>query len=321
MKSWVAGLGALVAALAAAGNVNGAAPVTVARTNHQGWSSAWKVSNGIVETIVVPEVGRVMQFRFAGATNGPFWENPALAGKPMPDQPWTAAHGSFGGDKSWPAPQSLWNWPPPDVFDTSAVEARAEPGALRLTSPVSPRFGVRTERRVLLEPDQPVLRIETTYHKVAGEPVSLGVWVITQVADPVAVYLPVPPDTRFESGTSAMWGPVPATLSRRGNLLRLTRDTRASHKVGNEGVSMVWVGAHELLRVDIPRIAGGTYADDGCSVEVYTNPDPVPYVELETLGPQRWLAVGDSVAATNTYRLFRRELTDDEADARRVLAR
>ena len=65
-------------------------------------------------------------------------------------------------------------------------------------------------------------------------------------------------------------------------------------------------GGKAVLRLDIDRIPGGRYADDGCSVEVYTNPDPVPYVELETLGPQRRLAVEESLSATNRYSLFPR---------------
>ncbi|MBL9175881.1 MAG: hypothetical protein JNL10_20225, partial [Verrucomicrobiales bacterium] len=176
------------------------------RTEYRGWSNVWILGNGIVEAVVVPEVGRVMQFRFAGGNDGPFWENPALLGKPIPDQPWTVSHGSFGGDKTWPAPQSAWNWPPPDVFDAVALTSRVEGDALVLTSPVSPRFGVRTERRVSLAPGRPEMSIVTRYEKVAGEPVDVGVWVITQAADPQAVFLPVPSDSRFPGGTATLWG-------------------------------------------------------------------------------------------------------------------
>ena len=295
-------------------------PVTVTRASHRGWTNAWTLGNGLVEAVVVPGAGRVMQFRFAGETNGPFWENPILAGRPMPPQPWTAAHGSFGGDKTWPAPQSLWNWPPPDVFDAVPLQSRIEAATLVLTSPVSPRFGIRTERRVTLVPGAPVLRIVTRYDKVAGDPVEVGVWVITQVADPVAVFLPVPASSRYPSGTTTNWGVPSGVLTRSGDVLRLTRDPVASHKIGNDAGSVAWVGRREVLRIDCPRVAGGIYGDDGCSMEVYTNPDPVPYVELETLGPQRRLSPGDWIAATNTYVLFRRVLADDEAEARRVLS-
>lgn len=302
------------------GTTEAGAPVTVTRASHLGWTNAWMLGNGLVEVVVVPETGRVMQFRFAGETNGPFWENPVLAGRPMPDRPWTVAHGSFGGDKTWPAPQSAWNWPPPDVFDAAPLASRRDGDTLVLTSPESPRFGIRTERRVSLIPGQPVLRIVTLYHKMSGDPVDVGVWVITQVKDAEAVFLPVPAQSRFPAGTTTNWGIPEGALTRSGDLLRLTRDPAGSHKIGNDAGSVVWVGQREVLRIDAPRVEGGIYADDGCSLEVYTNPDPVPYLELETLGPQQLLVTGTAVSATNTYTLFRRGSGDDATEARRALA-
>lgn len=294
----------------------------VTNQSHRGWRDAVILRNGAVEAVVVPSLGRVMQFRFAGRADGPFWENEKLAGQAMPAKPWEAAHGSFGGDKTWPAPQSLWNWPPPDVFDAAPLAFRVTPdNAVVLTSPVSARFGIRTERRVTLDRKEPVMCIETTYEKVNGDPVEVGVWIITQAKDPEAVFLPVPAASKFPSGTTTMWGVPTNHLSRVDGMLRLTRDLKGSHKIGNDGTSIVWVGPKELLRVDIPRVPGATYPDDGCSAEIYTNPDPVPYVELETLGPVKTLRIGDRLSATNTYTLAPRTVAGAEADARRLLAR
>lgn len=294
----------------------------VTNQSHRGWHDAVIIGNGQVEAVIVPSVGRVMQFRFAGETDGPFWENDRLAGQPMPTKPWEAAHGSFGGDKTWPSPQSLWNWPPPDVFDAAPLAFRVTADrAVVLTSPVSPRFGLRTERRITLDPTEPVMRIETTYEKVSGDPVEVSVWVITQAKNPAAVFLPVPADSKFPTGTTTMWGVPTNHLSRVDGMLRLTRDLTGSHKIGNDGTSIVWVGTKELLRVDVPRVADATYPDDDCSAEIYTNPDPVPYVELETLGPLETLKVGDRLSATNTYRLGRRGSGEPQAEARALLAR
>src|ERR1041384_218159 len=89
-------------------------------TNYHGWTNSILVSNGRVEAVIVPAIGRVMQFRFAGEEDGPFWENSAMTGK-APD-PAATEWGNFGGDKTWPAPQSDWPkttpraWPPPVAF-------------------------------------------------------------------------------------------------------------------------------------------------------------------------------------------------------------
>jgi hypothetical protein len=289
---------------------------------YRGWADAIIMRNRTVEVIIVPSVGRVMQFRFAGEKDGPLWENEGLAGQVMPKDPWKASHGSFGGDKTWPSPQSLWNWPPPDIFDVAALTAKVnDDHSVTLTSPESPRFGLRTVRRVVLDPAEPAMRIETTYEKISGEPASVGVWVITQFRHPTAVFMPVPKNSQFPTGHAPTWKGPAEFLRREGDWLRITRNPAGPDKTGNDGTSLVWAGERELLRIDIPRTAGGDYAHGGCSVEVYTNPDPVPYVELETLGPRKTLRPGDRLSATNTYRLVRRTSAPLEQDVRALLAR
>lgn len=293
----------------------------ITRGAYRGWADTLTVGNALAEVVIVPEIGRVMQFRFAGTDEGPFWENEKLWGRPMPPKPWETAHGSFGGDKTWPAPQSAWNWPPPDIFDAAPLAARILPDqSVVLTSEVSPRFGIRTQRRVVLEAGKPTLRIETTYEKVTGDPVEVAVWIITQTKVPDAVFLPVPAGTKFPAGSTAQWGIPTQHFALTNGLARFTRDPKEAHKIGNDAEQIVWVGPKEILRIDIARQADSHYPDDGCSVEVYSNQDPVPYVELETLGPLRRLAIGDRLSATNTYRLFRRQGVNALAEAERVLA-
>jgi hypothetical protein len=74
------------------------APAAVV-TNYHGWTNAIILANGRVEAVIVPAAGRVMQFRFAGASNGPFWENSKLFGKPSSAANWNTT-GAIGGDKS-----------------------------------------------------------------------------------------------------------------------------------------------------------------------------------------------------------------------------
>ena len=297
--------------------------ITVATAQpHHGWRDAVVLRNRVVEAVIVPSVGRVMQFRFIGERTGPFWENEKLAGQPMPEDPWKAAPGSFGGDKTWPAPQSAWNWPPPDVFDTAPLAAVVnDDRSVTLTSPASPRFGLRTVRRIALDATEPVMRIETTYEKISGEPVAVAVWVITQLRHPRAVFMPVPIGSQFPAGAAPTWKGPENFLLREGDWLRITRNPAGSHKTGNDGTTLVWADHNGLLRIEIPRVAGGDYPHNGCSVEVYTNADPVPYVELETLGPRKTLGVGDRLSATNTYRLAHRTTAPLEQDVRALLAK
>jgi hypothetical protein len=272
-----------------------------------------------VEVVVVPAVGRVMQFGFIGEP-GVFWENQHLAGQPIPDKPWDIP-GSFGGDKTWPAPQSAWNWPPPPAFDAVPVKARIAGEAVTLTSPVEPTSGVRTIRRISLDPGAPILRIVTTYEKMHGKPIELSVWVISQLREPVNVFVPVPSRSRYAEGYNRQSEQLPSDLRVDRGLVSLTRRRDIGTKIGSDAGALVWAGEKQLLRIDAPRGAAGVFPDQGSSVEVYTNPDPAAYVELETLGPLRRLSAGERVSATNTYTLYRRTTASPEADARAILLR
>jgi hypothetical protein len=173
----------------------------------------------------------------------------------------------------------------------------------------------------VLDPTEPVLRITTTYEKISGEPAPVAVWVIAQLRDPVAIFMPVPAASIFPTGHAPTWKEPDGTLRREGHVLRLTRSRTTSQKTGNDGTDLVWVGETQLLRISIPRISGVPYTHHGCSVEVYTNADPFPYVELETLGPLQTLRPGERTSATTTYRLGRRTAASPGEDARVLLTR
>ena len=126
------------------------AATTITKTNYHGWPNSYVLSNGAVEAIVVPSIGRVMQFKFVGEDTGPFFENRAMDGKhPIPS---SKEWGNFGGDKTWPSPQDDWPkvtpraWPPPVAFDSMPVEAIVRNDTITLVSPVDPHYGIRTER-------------------------------------------------------------------------------------------------------------------------------------------------------------------------------
>lgn len=296
----------------------------VEAVTYRGWSGALRLSNAHVEAVVVPEVGRVLSFRFHDGENV-FWEDASLAGgRGDPDgRTWV----NFGGDKTWPSPEAEWKlhskrtgWMPPPAFDGMAATARTEAGAVVLTSQTDPFYGVRWERRIAFRADAAVMEIATTYERVAGPPIRLGIWVITQLRDPVAVFVPVRAASLF-SGGYFVFGDKPWPEVRVADgWIRLTREPAAPHKLGTDAGRMLWVGEKELCLIESPRTAGAEYPDRGASAEVYTNPDPKPYVELETLGPLATLRVGERIMQTNTYTLVHRTSADPVVDARRVLA-
>jgi hypothetical protein len=290
------------------------AEITVQKIRYQEWADSLVLGNGKVEAVIVPAIGRVMQFRFVGEQEGPFWENADLFGK-SPDHR-SKTWGNFGGDKTWPAPQSDWpkitprSWPPPQAFDSMPVtaEIRLTPQTkmVELISAVDPHYGIRTRRLVVLDYKRPQMTITTTYEKVEGDPVTVGVWIITQLKDPQAVHILLPKNPIFAEGYTKQSKQLPAELKRQGRLLSLKRDPKVSTKIGTDASSLLWIGEKYTLRIDSPRATKETYPDQGSSAEVYTNLDPLKYVELEMLGPLKTIKVGDRIEHANTYTLSRK---------------
>jgi len=294
------------------------------RTNYHGWTNSILVSNGRVEAVIVPQVGRVMQFRFAGDGDGPFWENPALAGKaPLPE---SKEWGNFGGDKTWPAPQSDWDkitpraWPPPVGFDAMPNEAQVDGFIVTLVSPVDPHYGIRARRRIELDLDRPVMTITTTYEKVSGTPQRISVWVITQLKDPVAVYANLPLSEHFREGYTRQSDELPANLKVDEGVLSLTRDPKTGHKIGTDASTLVWVGKEAVVRIDAPHRVFGEYPDEGSSAEIYTSADPLQYVELEMLGSLSKMISGKRTTRSSTYTLLRRTEVDPDLEVRKLFS-
>lgn len=291
------------------------------KINYHGWPDSYVLGNGAVEVVVVPAIGRVMQFRLAG-TDGVFFENRALDGK-APD-PVSAEWGNFGGDKSWPSPQADWekvtkrSWPPPVAFDSMPVEARVQGRGLELVSAVDPAYGIRERRRIELAVDAPRMTITTSYVKERGDPVKVGVWVITQMSEPERAFIVLPSNSQFRSGYTRLEGALPANLKVEDGLLSLVRDMKDSAKIGTDGGTLLWMNSQYVLRIDSPRVEGGDYPDQGSSAEIYTNKDPLAYIELETLGPLSTMKVGDHIERTNTYTLLQRTSGDAMTEARRI---
>jgi hypothetical protein len=86
--------------------------------------------------------------------------------------------------------------------------------------------------------------------------------------------------------------PEPGLLEVAANQVRLKRGRQKSAKIGGDAPSGRIVAEKGKLRLDMYAIyeTGKTYPDGGCAQEIYTNPDPLPYIELELLSPITRLA-------------------------------
>ena len=298
--------------------------ITVTKTNYQGWEDSYILSNSQVEAIIVPEIGRIMQFRFQGGENT-FWEDSQLYGKtPNPkSEEWA----NFGGDKSWPAPQSEWekitsrSWPPPITFDSVPVKVKLGNNELTLISEIDLFYGIRFYRKITLESNKPIMKITTTFEKVKGDSQQVSVWTITQLNEPVSVYAAIPQNSIFPQGYNKQSDDLPANLKIDNGILSLKRDREKAHKIGSDASTLLWVGENVAIRMDSPRIDRAIYPDNNSNSEIYTNYNPKAYVELEFLSPLKTLQLGEKIDLTVTYTLFKTTSENLEEQVRKILGR
>lgn len=305
-------------------NTNMPEKIAIKKINYQGWEDSYILSNSQVEAIIVPEIGRIMQFRFEGGENT-FWEDSQLYGKTpnLKSEEWN----NYGGDKTWPAPQSKWeditnrSWPPPTTFDSVPIKAKLENNQVTLISEIDPFYGIRFYRQIRLEPNQPIMKIATTFEKVKGDSQEVSVWTITQLNEPVSVYAAIPQNSIFAQGYNKQSDELPANLKIDNGILSLKRDRNKAHKIGSDASTLLWVGETVAVRMDSPRIDKANYPDNNSSAEIYTNYDPKAYVELEFLSPLKTLQVGEKMDLTVTYTLIKTTSENIEEQVRKILER
>lgn len=283
------------------------------------------LSNGKTEAVIVPQLGRVMSYGFVGGENQ-LWNAPdALIASAKPNE-WR----NYGGDKSWPSPQDYWpvlsgtgGWPPDKAWDGSPHSVQLIANGLRTLSPVSPFSGARCVRDYGFNGKGDFV-VSQLFEKLRGAPVMMSIWSITQVPHPEAMYVRRNPKSPYQSGFHG-YGKLPAefdTQALDNDLLRLKPSSKDSFKVGLDSpvarVVSLRQGVLFSLRANKPE---GNYPDGaagaGFPVEIYNNPAPTAYEELELLGPIQQYKSGNRFRHTVTWSL--RRVADGE-DAAQLAA-
>ncbi len=302
--------------------INGQCEAAIAKTTYQN-RPAYKLTNGAVDAIVVPEIGRIMSF---GKTGGP-----NLMWNAEPSNIAKSGWKNYGGDKAWLSPQTDWkqfhgadNWPPEPVLDGQPYKADVLTGGkLRLTSGLS-QTGIRYIRTMFFD-DNGEFVIEQTARKESGAPVKAGIWNVTQIVPGQAIFAAVNPDTQYKGGFYRFENKrVQSAELVKPDLARI--EVKANGESGKFGfdtkvaaLASVRDGVAWVQRAPRPD---GQYPDGadgaGFPTEVYVNADPNNfYQELEFLGPLKEFYVGTSW--THTVRWSLHELPSTDSDSLEVV--
>lgn len=285
------------------------AEVSIKQITYHNWQNAYQMSNGTVELVFVPQIGRIMRY---GYVNGPnlLWENPDLFGKTTdiknPPMDWP----NYGGDKLWPAPQNRWGWPPDPAIDSAANTVKILKNKhLLVTGTVSAKHGIRFSREIVMEPTGTGTALMNTMTNTSDKAVNWSVWEVAQVDSPDVTKMPLHKGGKFSKGYYVFKDadPLPNRMKVVGEEMHLERDTKQSSKIGGDAPAGWLAAEKEGVRFEIASKveSGREYPDDGCALEIYTNPDPTKYVELEHLSPIVTLAPGKSHTFTTRWKLSR----------------
>jgi hypothetical protein len=285
------------------------ADVTVKRITYHGWQNAVEMSNGTVELVFVPQIGRIMRYAYVDGPNL-LWENSALAGKTTdlknPPSEWQ----NYGGDKLWPAPQNRWGWPPDPVLDSGLQTVRILKNKhLLVTGQTSTKHGLRFFREIALDPSGTSVTLTNTMTNTGDKESSWAVWEVAQVDSPDITKMPLHKEKHFPKGYYVFKDadPLPDRLKVVGDEVHLERDSKQSAKIGGAS-PQGWLAAEKAgvrFEVSTKVETSRDYPDDGCALEIYTNPDPAKYIELELLSPLVTLAPGKSTTFTTRWKLSR----------------
>lgn len=308
------------------------------QSTYRGWDTL-KLTNGLVEVQVVPDIGgRVIQVKLDNYEY--LFVNDDLAGCSPPasgvgpEGEWL----NYGGEKLWPAPQGRdspdkWNGPPDPILDGSPhagtiVQAKGDPAVVRLVSRDDPRSGIRFSREIQLFGDSSRVHIEATMTNVDTRLRRWGIWSVMQhnaanrsgdgYDRNMRVYCPLNPDSVYPKGYHITHGPEDHSSFQPDESGRMVV-THYERKMGKIGVDNAagWIAtvhgtAGYALVQRFPYYPEKEYPDQA-SVEVWhhgpygpkaaqTDPKTFPYfLESELLSPFAQLAPGESYTFSSDW--------------------
>ncbi len=281
------------------------AEVTVEKIDYKGWAGSFRLTNGTVDLVVVPQVGRVMRYGYVGAPNV-LWENETLLGKTFPAD--SKTYRNYGGDKTWVAPQSLWNWPPDPNLDGKAWTVEPIANGVRMTSPLGNLQKVQFRRDITLSSVGTEVSLRNSMEN-RGSRMELAIWQVTQLDNPDMVSLPIEITSAQPKG---WYGYGNESLNAKfqthsGGSLVIKRDPAMGRKFGArslKGNLSAVFGATKFIS-ESPAYARVPYPDKNSAQQVYASPDPYKYVELEHAGPLTRMDRGEMVLQSVKWRLER----------------
>lgn len=285
--------------------------IRVEQREYRGWPNAYFLSNGVVELVVLADVGpRVVHYSFHGGENQ-FHEFSAQAG--------LRGGGEFrlyGGHRLWAWPEVARTYFP----DNEAVEVTMTSTGADFTAPVetaSPGTALQKKISIALSEKGTHVRLVHSITNHGGAATELAPWTPTVLRPGGRAILPFPARAamdkeHFQSVSPlTLWSFTDFTDSRwvlGQDFLQLIQQERPSGRFPEQMSGLfnpagwgVYVRAGYAFVKRASVVSQAQYPDFGCNFEIFTNSE---FLELETLGPIVTLQSGQATRHIENWHLF-----------------
>jgi hypothetical protein len=285
--------------------------IRIERRNYRGWKNAYLLSNGIVELVVLADVGpRIVRYSFCGGENQ-FHEFREHAGK------------TGGKDFRLYGGHRFWIWPEVETTyypDNVAVAVSELDCGLLFSAPSEddpPGIGIKKQVAVRMVENSTRITVSHEATNQGETATRLAPWAPTVLKPGGRAILPFPPRVAMDKQHFRSVGPL--------TLWSFTDFSDARWKLGREFLQLehqsnlvgrfpeqmtglfnpaewgVYYRSGALFLKRAGLVPAAAYPDYGCNFEIFTNSE---FLELETLGPIVELKPGESTTHTEDWWLF-----------------
>ena len=261
------------------------ASVRVEAIEYQGWQDARRISNGVIELIVVPQIGRIMSFARIGQENI-LWQNAQEYGKVY--SPTQKKWINYGGYKLWLAPQSELGWPPDPYVDRGCYTfERVNKQTIRLQGQLHPSKHFRLRIEVTLMDDQPELVLTHLLENHSKQTIPVSFWGVSQVKPlgQISVYPPFSVSPIWDLKLSERKQIPVENIAERQGFYHLSHqgipDKKKVYFFLKQAKMVYNWNAYRLVKYFDPY-QQDAFPNEDSNFEVYFCPQ---YIELETVSP------------------------------------
>lgn len=302
--------------------------VNIQKIQHPEYGTCISMENGAAELLVTLDYGpRILHFTLSGEKNMLLVDKELAlggSGEAFDRTFYKGAHFYFrGGHRLWVSPEA---YPDTSYPDNDPVDYEIGGNTVRLTCKPQVHNDVQYRFEITMDDTAPSVTILHKVTNVSNAPKTFAPWAIT-VMDKGGLEI-VPMNTK-DTGLLAnriisVW-PYTNLSCRRSSFtdhyftLRQNPEIERAFKIGfdNEAGWSCYINHGMLFKKSYNHVVNGSYPDNGCSYETYTNNN---ILELETLGELKEFGPGETAEHIEKWELMRVDGEPDTHDDASIAA-